>query len=431
MGAPNRFDVDRDDPRVIVHVDMDCFYASCERLRRPELEGEPVVVGMGYDREDPHGAVATASYEAREYGVESAMAIGEAMEHLPRMADADPDDAGTPDPDDAGYYVPVDMAYYQEVGAAVRSILADRADTLEPTSIDEAYLDVSESVEWDEAETFAADLQRRIDEAVGVDASVGVAPTKSAAKVASDYDKPEGLVIVEPGDVRSFFEPLAIDAVHGIGPVTAEELETMGIETAGDLAAADPAEVESRFGSRGRELHDRARGVDPRPVEPPDDPKSLSNEKSLGDPTTDTEAKRERVKALAERVAERASEKGALYRTIGIKVVTPPFDIQTRERSLSGPVEDPELVEREALSLLQEFEDAPVRKLGVRVSNLEFADRDQGTLGDWSEDPEVTQTTDDRSDEPDDSATERHVPDRTRNVPNDPEQLTLAAYADS
>jgi DNA polymerase IV (DinB-like DNA polymerase) len=149
------------------------------------------------------------------------------------------------------------------------------------------------------------------------------------------------------------------------------------------------------------------------------------------------------VRALADRVAERATEQGALYRTIGIKVVTPPFDIQTRERSLSGPVDDPDLLEREALDLLAEFDEAPVRKLGVRVSNLEFAERDQGTLGGWDEastgEEPAGDQGEDRGGDADETAadanvatpgsTDGQVPDRTRNVPDDPEQLTLAAYA--
>lgn len=368
---------------IILHVDCDCFYAACERTRHPELEGEPLVIGMGYDEEDPHGAVATASYEAREYGVESAMAIGNALEKLPRMVDANTDNPAGPDPDDAGYYRPVDMEFYESIGSEIQSILDEYADTLEPVSIDESYLDVTEQTTWAEVESYAEKLKEHVREEVGIPVSIGIAPTKSAAKVASDHDKPDGLVIVEPGEVRSFFAPLDIEEVHGIGPVTASTLRSMGIETAGDLAVADADELVDEFGSRGKEAHQRARGHDPRPVSPPDDPKSLSNESSFGDPVADIEAKCEKIRALAEEVTTRAREKNALYQTIGIKVVEPPYDVNTRAHTLPGPIDNPELVEKTALDLLEEFSETEVRKVGVKVSKLTFSENRQPMLSQW------------------------------------------------
>ncbi len=368
---------------IILHVDCDCFYAACERTRRPELNGEPLVIGMGYEADEPHGAVATASYEARDHGVGSAMAIGKAMEKLPRMADADPEDPSAPAPDEAGYYLPVDMAFYEGIGKEIHEILDAHADTFEPVSIDEAYLDVTEQTTWNDVETYAESLKETIREAVGVPVSIGVAPTKSAAKVASDHDKPDGLVVVEPGTVREFFEPLDIEEVHGIGPVTAKKLRDMGVETAGDLAVADPDELAGEFGSRGKEAHQRARGHDPRPVTPPDDPKSLSNESSFGSPVTGFEIKREKVQELADEVTSRAREKSALYQTIGIKVVEPPFDVNTRAHTLPGPIDNPDLVESIAVELLEEFADSKVRKIGVKVAKLSFSENRQPALTEW------------------------------------------------
>jgi DNA polymerase IV (DinB-like DNA polymerase) len=380
----------REDPdRIVLHVDMDCFYASCERRKEPALRGEPVVVGMGYEAGEGHGAVATASYEAREYGVESAQPISQALERLPRMADAesDPD----LDPADCGYYRPVDMDYYQSVSEEVRAILHDCADVVREVSIDEAYLDVTDRTAWTRtadgsrtlAEGFARHVKERIDAEVGVPASVGVAPNMSTAKVASDHDKPDGLTVVEPGSVREFLAPLPVETVHGVGPVTARRLAGMGIETAGDLAAADPADLGAAFGERGRELYARARGEDDRPVEPTGRPKSLSRESAFTEATDDEEAKRDVVRRLAADVADRARRKGALYRTIGIKAVKPPFDVNTRASSLPGPVDDPELVGEVALDLLREFEGETVRKLGVRVSKLDFGETDQSSLDGW------------------------------------------------
>jgi DNA polymerase IV (DinB-like DNA polymerase) len=311
------------------------------------------------------------------------MAIGEALQKLPRMEDADMDDPDAPDPGDAGYYRPVDMDFYKATGEAIREILDAHADTLEPVSIDEAYLDVTSQTTWSDVKTFAEALSCEIGDEIGVTASVGVAPTKSAAKIASDYDKPDGLVVVEPGTVKEFLEPLDVERVHGIGPVTADTLRVMGIETAGDLVKADPDRLEAEFGARGREVHQRARGHDPRQVTVPDDPKSMSNESSFNAPVTDMNVKRDRVSELAEEVTSRAQKENALYQSIGIKVVTPPFEVNTRAHTLSGPVRDSELVESTALDLLEEFAEHPVRKVGVRVSNLSFSERAQATLTAW------------------------------------------------
>ncbi|KAB1188636.1 MULTISPECIES: DNA polymerase IV [Haloferax] len=392
--------------RIVLHVDMDCFYASCERLREPELVGEPVVVGMGYEPGEGHGAVATASYEAREFGVGSAQPISTALDKLPRRADVDPGD----DPSGTGYYRTVDIDFYKSVAAEVKEILHDCADVVREVSIDEAYLDVTDRTAWDVApsgnrtlaEGYARYVKQRIAREVGVTASIGVAPNMSTAKIASDFDKPNGLVVVRPGEVQSFLAPIPVEEVHGVGPVTARKMAELDIETAGDLAAADPATLESQFGSRGRELHERARGSDDRRVTPTGRPKSLSRESALTEPTAEMEDKREVVRALAADVADRAQSRGAMYRTIGIKVVVPPFDINTRARSLPGPVDDPDLVESVALELLDaEFADERVRKLGVRVSNLSFASADQSSLDGWESDAATT------SDEQADSESER------------------------
>ena len=361
--------------RVVCHVDMDCFYAACERLREPALEGEPVVVGMGYEAGETHGAVATASYEAREYGVESAMAVSEAFELLPRRGTAD-------DPEGTGVYRPVDMAFYESVSEEVKAVLDDAAETVRNVSIDEAYLDLGD-LTWDEAAAFGRRLKRDIEDAAGVVASVGVAPNMTTAKLASDADKPDGLVVVQPEEVRSFLAPMDVADLHGVGPVTARELRSMELETAGDVADADEPTLVEAFGERGRDIHAQARGEDDREVEPTGRPKSLSSESAFVEATDDPAEKREKVRALADEVTDRAAAKGTLYKTIGVKVVEPPFDVNTRARSLSGPVDDPELVEGVALELLSEFEGTTVRKLGVRVSNLSFADREQASLDAW------------------------------------------------
>jgi DNA polymerase IV (DinB-like DNA polymerase) len=205
----------------------------------------------------------------------------------------------------------------------------------------------------------------------------------TTAKLASDADKPDGLVVVDPDSVRSFLAPIPVEELHGVGPVTASELRSMGFETAGEIASGPESVFVDAFGERGRDLYAQARGEDDRPVEPKGEPKSLSSESAFTDAAGTRERKEAKVRDLATEVTTRASAKDALYRTIGIKVVTPPFDVHTRSRSLSGPVDDPELVERTALELLSEFADEPVRKLGVRLSKLSFDDREQATISEW------------------------------------------------
>jgi len=371
-----------DGAQVVCHVDMDCFYAACERLREPALGGEPVVVGMGYEPGETDGAVATASYEAREYGVESAQAVSTALEVLPRKIDAATDPDLTVD--DAAFYRPVDMAFYESVATEVKELLRERAGTVREVSIDEAYLDATDAG-WERVEAFARELKRDIEREVGVTASVGVAPTMSAAKVASDRDKPDGLVVVEPGEVRDFFAPLGVEAVHGVGPVTANELRGLGVETAGDLAAADPDRLAERFGERGLAVRRYARGEDDRSVEPTGRPQSFSRESAFSEPTAEPARQHERVRTLAAAVAGRADRNDVLYRTIGVKTVEPPFEVNTRAESLPGPVADADLVEETALDLFEEFAGEPVRKVGVRVSKLSFADRDQASLDSYAD----------------------------------------------
>ncbi len=381
--------------RIVVHADMDCFYASCERLREHALEGEPLVVGMGYEPGETNGAVATASYEARAFGVESAQSISAALERLPRKREAavDPD----LDVEAAGFYRSVDMPFYESVSEEVRETLHDHAATVREVSIDEAYLDITEETTWDEVERFARAIKERIQEAAGVVASIGVAPNMSTAKIASDADKPDGLVVVRPEEIGGFLAPVPVEELHGVGPVTARTLRERGIETAGDLAAADRRTLTEEFGERGADLYDRARGEDDREVTPTGRPKSLSRESAFTEPTTDMEEIETRVLRLATAVTERATRKDALYRTIGIKVVTPPFDVNTRARSLSGPVDDPDLVERVVRELLAEFDGERIRKVGVRVSNLVFGSAAQSSLDGWAE-------ADDTTAEPDHSA---------------------------
>lgn len=361
--------------QIVLHLDMDCFFVACERLRNPDLEGEPVVIGGGFDSNPPRGAVATASYEAREHGVHSAQPMKEALQNLPRREEEK-------EAETTGIYLRGDHDYYREVSESVMSIATEYATIMRPVSIDEAYLDITDHTGWEKVDEYANDLKSRMEEDIGTVASVGVAPTLSCAKIASDHDKPDGKEIVQPDKVRDFLAPLDIGEIHGVGPVGAERFKEAGIETAGDLSALSTQEVIERFNENTTTLHDRVRGIDPREVTPTGLPKSISKEKSIKK-TTSVPVKEAVIETLSEQVNERAISKGARYRTVGIKVVETPFNRKTREQSLVGPIRDVDLLKKVAQDLLAEFSKAEVRKLGVRVSNLDFLDAEQTRISDW------------------------------------------------
>jgi len=303
---------------------------------------------MGYEAGEAIGAVATASYEARAFGVESAMPISEALDLLPRRVNADPDDPDAPDPDEAGRYLPVDLDFYKEVASDVKTVLRDCADVCREVSVDEAYLDVTDRTAWDAAggestatgpaetrtlaEGYARHIKERIEREAGVPASVGVAPNMSTAKIASDADKPDGLVVVPPpGEVESFLASLPTAEIHGVGPVTERTLAELGIETAGDLAAADPDRLADELGDRGRELYRRARATTTE-VTPTDSRRVSRGSRRCRRPPTRSASATVRALAAAD-VARRARERGCLYRTIGIKAVEPPYEVNTRARA--------------------------------------------------------------------------------------------------
>ena len=381
---PTVFDnpTDSDAPRIIFHVDLDCFYAACERLRHPDLENEPVIIGMGYEEGESHGVVATASYEARDHGINSTDPIDDAITQLPLASQAGDDDV-------VGHYFPVDIEFYESISSAVKGIMHDTATTVREVSIDEAYLDVTDRTDWDNGGEYAEQMKQRIQDEVGVVASIGVAPNMSTAKIASDYDKPDGLHIVRPDEVRDFLAPLDLEEIHDLGPETARELRQAGIETAGDLAEADVDTLRDRFGERGEKIYRYVRGEDDREVTPADPPKSFLRDLAFTEATDDIERQHKQIKTLAHGVAERARQHDSMYRTIGIKVVTPPFEKHTRRKTLSGPVDDPDLVEVVAMELLEEFHDEEVRKLGVMVSNLTYADQNQASLDSWGNDDDT------------------------------------------
>jgi len=347
--------------RTVLHVDMDAFYAAVEQRDRPELRGRPVVVGA---MPGGRGVVSAASYEARRFGIHSAMPISRAY-RLCRDA----------------VYLPVDMDKYAAVSRQIMALLAEWTPLLEPVSIDEAFLDVTASRALrGDGPTIAREIKARIRTEVALTASVGVAPNKFLAKVASDLEKPDGLVVVEAGREAAFLAPLPISRLWGVGRVTGAELQSLGILTIGQLASLPPATLEARFGSHGPALAELARGHDDRPVEPFGTPKSMGAEETFGVDHLDVERLRVTLRGQAERVARELRAEGYAGRVVTLKIRFADFSTYTRAHT-GEPTQDGLRIYQEACALLDRVRlSQPVRLIGISVAGLGAAGQGQLAL---------------------------------------------------
>ncbi len=337
----------------IIHVDLDAFFAAVEQRDHPELRGKPVIVGG-----DPHsrGVVSTCSYEARKFGVHSAMPLRTALQLCPQ-----------------GIFVPVDGRKYQRVSRDVMAVLKRFTPTVEQVSIDEAFLDVAGSEAlFGDAREIGRRIKVEVVEVTGLTVSVGVATTKLVAKVASDLRKPDGLVIVEPGEEAAFLAPLEIRRLWGIGPKTAERLHGLGIRTVGELAALPISALTRELGDHGGTLHDRALGVDADPVTGGGDPaKSVSHETTFAVDVSDPAEIDRTLLALTEGVTARLRSAGIRAGTVAVKVRDSQFRTVTRQRTLSEPSDLTEQIWRVAVELARpEIRGKKIRLLGVSATQL-------------------------------------------------------------
>jgi len=344
--------------RTILHVDLDAFFAAVEQRDHPEWRGKPLVVGMGGAND--RGVVSAASYEARAFGVHSAMPIRTAKRLCPGCL-----------------FVPVRGAAYQAASREVMAILRRFTPLVEPISIDEAFLDVTASERlFGDGEAIARQIKATIQGELSLTASVGVAATKLVAKIASDLRKPDGLVVVEPGTEASFLAPLPISRLWGVGPSTAAALRDFSVATIGDLAALDRAALVRRFGKHGAALVDRAHGRDGDPVDDPDAAKSVSHEHTFDEDTSDPDVLERTLLAMAEGVSGRLRHAGLKAATVTVKVRDSGFNTVTRQRTLRDPTDMTEPIWRTALDLARpEIRGKRIRLLGVATSG--FGEREQ------------------------------------------------------
>lgn len=339
--------------RKIIHVDMDAFYASVEQRDRPELRGKPVVVG---GTPDGRGVVAAASYEARRYGIHSAMPAARAKRLCPHAI-----------------FLSSSFDKYTEVSRQIRDVFHEVTDLVEPLSLDEAFLDVTENFLGEPlAGKVARHIKERIKTETGLTASAGVGPSKLIAKLASDWDKPDGLVIIPPERVEAFLTPLPVGRLWGVGPKTAERLADIGIRTVEDVRSASRDQLERTLGRFGPFLFDLAHGRDDREVLPHRIAKSRGAERTLAKDLIERSEVEALVDSLSERVAEALARTDRPGRTITLKIRYDDFTTITRSRSVPSPTKEAARIASVARQLLDQTEVGrrPVRLVGVSVGHL-------------------------------------------------------------
>ncbi|HEY2934886.1 MAG TPA: DNA polymerase IV [Acidobacteriota bacterium] len=348
--------------RVILHVDMDAFFASVEQRENPEFRGKPLIVGADPKGGRGRGVVAACSYEARKFGVHSALPIGRAFRLCPHAV-----------------FVRPHGSLYSHVSRSIMEILGRYTDLVEPVSIDEAFLDVAGSQQlFGKPPDLAARIKHDIRSEQRLTCSIGIAPNKFLAKVASDLHKPDGLFEVQPGTEKEFLKNLPIGRIWGVGPKTEERLRFLGISTIGEVAERSRDFWRQRLGQSGEHLWELSQGIDSRPVQPDSGFKSMSQEHTFGEDTDNVALMKETLLALCEELARRARQHNALARTVALKLRFEDFTTMTRQKTLPHHADDALQIYQVVESLLEQFFPAPqkIRLLGVGISHFQ----DHGAL---------------------------------------------------
>ncbi len=349
-----------------MHIDMDAFYSSVEQRENPEIKGKPVIVGADPKEGKGRGVVAGCSYEARKFGVHSAQPISQAYRLCPD-----------------GVYLQPNYKLYDEASEQIMQILRPYAAKFEQISIDEAFMDLTGKVaNYDEAEILSTKIKQEVKGKAQLTCSVGIAPNKSVAKIASDFGKPDGLTIVLPEKVQEFLAPLPVNKISGIGKKTTEVLRGMGVNSIGDLASSHPSKLTDIFGKYGTRIWQIANGIDEEEVITTYSIKSISSETTFDEDVADKEKLLEAFRSLIDDVHARVLSQNMLFRTVGIKVRLEDFTTFTRMRTHVRHTNEKAVMEEFIRALFGEFEGSrkKIRLVGVRVSNLRAADAAQESI---------------------------------------------------
>jgi DNA polymerase IV (archaeal DinB-like DNA polymerase) len=353
--------------RIILHCDLDAFYPSCEIKRNPALADKPLIVGADPKGGHGRGVVMSCSYEARKFGVRSGMPISQAYKLCPQ-----------------GIYVPPDFELYGETSDLAMEVLRRFADKFEQTSIDEAFLDIGDRCKnYDDATRLAQNLKTDLKQSEGLTVSVGVAPNKSIAKIASDMKKPDGLTVVRPDEVRAFLDPLPVSKISGVGKKTTEYLLNEGIQTIGQLSKVPAKKLTDWFGKGGVWLWGIANGIEETPVEERGLRKSISVEQTFERDIQNKQVVLEALESLVKEVHARLLAEKLFFRTVSIKVRFEGFQTFTRDKTHTGYVDDVDVVREYVHLLFREFEKdrRRIRLVGAKLSDLKPAEGKQTRLG--------------------------------------------------
>ena len=345
--------------RRILHIDMDAFFAAVEQKRKPQLIGKPVVIGGSGDP-TKRGVVSTASYEAREFGIHSAMPLITAYKLCPKAI-----------------FLPVDYREYSRVSKKIKAILKEFSPVMQDVGIDEAFLDISNSDK--SSEQISQKIKYRIKDEVDLTCSIGIAPNKLLAKIASDMQKPDGLTIIKKPDIETRIWPLLVRKLYGVGPKTEKHLQAMGIKTIGDLALLPSDELVEKFGkSYGNYLYRASRGIDDKPLLTHWEPKSSSRETTFQKDITDWQDIAKNLAAITKKVVNDLKHDGYRGRTITVKIKFNTFVIQTRAKTLSEYTDSLVTIRKAAFDCLGriELKKRRVRLIGLRVCGLEKVKKD-------------------------------------------------------
>jgi DNA polymerase IV (DinB-like DNA polymerase) len=357
--------------RVTMLVDFDYFFAQCEELRNPALKGKPVVVGVYSGRTEDSGAVSTANYVAREYGVKSGISLYLAKKRL----------EGT-----NAVFLPVDGEFYEQISNKIMQVLRDYADSFEQTSIDEAYLDVTQRVH--ESFEAAGDLARKmktdVKRQMGIVFSVGVGPNKLVAKIAAESQKPDGLTVVKPEEVKGFLSPLPVKRLLGVGRKTAVKLGELGITTIGELAMYDVQRLMEVFGKKlGVYFHSAANGVDNEPVQETGEAESISRISTLKENTRDLRVVLEKTGQLIEEIHRDVVQRNIRFKNVGVIANMIDLSVRSRSKTLETVTNDAETLRRTVRELFEKFlgeSHLEIRRVGVKISVFTKEEAEQKRL---------------------------------------------------
>ncbi len=347
--------------RVIMLMDLDYFFAQCEELRNPNLKQKPVVIGMYSGRTEESGAVSTANYVARSYGVKSGIPLFLAKKKL----------EGT----DA-VFLPVDYEYYEQISDRIMQILKKYADSFQQVGIDEAYLEVTQRLQgrFDSAEDLARKIKAEVRSQEGMTFSLGVGPNKLVAKIAADNQKPDGLTIITPEKVKSFLSPLPVDRLIGVGRKTAAKMNALGVKTISELAGYDLQRLVELFGKTlGIYFHNAANGIDNDPVEESGEPESISRISTLKENTRDLALIIGKTNQQTNEIFQELIEGNLRFKQVGIIAIMTDLSIHSRSHTLDKPAKDLELLRKTVQALFEKFIDESeleIRRVGVKVSSL-------------------------------------------------------------